>query len=108
MRDHRVGFLAELDPLGDRAVIDAQQPTPYLDPQHPVLLLRSSSRGTARKRRNEAGCTRGWATQPTHGWVRRATKVGDSPWIARGRGSVRFIYLQHSRHRMLPHVAARR
>jgi hypothetical protein len=42
VRDHRVSPFIELDPLDDRAVIDAEQPTPYLDPQHPVLLLRFS------------------------------------------------------------------
>jgi hypothetical protein len=37
--DHRVGFLVELHTLDHRAVIDTEQPTPYLDAQHPVLLL---------------------------------------------------------------------
>jgi len=31
----------QLDPLDDRAVIDTNKPTPYLDTQHPVLLPRS-------------------------------------------------------------------
>ena len=38
---HRVGLLVELHPLDDRAVIDTEQATPYLDTQHPVLLLAS-------------------------------------------------------------------
>jgi len=39
MGDHRVGLLVELDPFDHRAVIDAEQPTPYRDTEHPVLLL---------------------------------------------------------------------
>jgi hypothetical protein len=68
MNDDRVGLIVELDPLNHGSVIAAEQPTPYLDAQHPVLLLRSRSLQTARKRRKEAGCRRGWATQvPTDG-----------------------------------------
>jgi hypothetical protein len=37
--DYRVGLLIELDSLDHRAVIDAEQPTPYLDAKHLVSSL---------------------------------------------------------------------
>jgi hypothetical protein len=41
--DHRVGVLVELDPLDHGAIAHAEQATPYLDAQHPVLLLSSEA-----------------------------------------------------------------
>ena len=36
MSDQNLGILVEIDPFDHRARVKAQQPTPYLDGQHPV------------------------------------------------------------------------